>query len=148
MRDIDKAAIAIEYAKKFIGTPYLWGGDDPMTGFDCSGFIIETLKAVGILKETYDSSAHNLFNHFKALGQTVPPTSISTGYLLFFGTKSKISHVAIAISKDFQLEAAGGNSYTTSTASAAAINAFVKIRPINNRKDLVATVDPFLIKST
>jgi len=32
-------------------TFYLWGGDDPLAGFDCSGFVIEILKSVGILEE-------------------------------------------------------------------------------------------------
>jgi len=32
-----KAELAIETAKKYIGTKYLWGGTSPQTGFDCSG---------------------------------------------------------------------------------------------------------------
>ncbi|MGN0312744.1 MAG: NlpC/P60 family protein [Lachnospiraceae bacterium] len=28
----------IEYAKTFVGNPYVWGGTDPHTGADCSGF--------------------------------------------------------------------------------------------------------------
>jgi len=33
MSDLRK--LAIEYAKAFIGRPYIWGGDDPIKGFDC-----------------------------------------------------------------------------------------------------------------
>ena len=39
---------AVDYIKRFIGRPYSWGGDDPMSGFDCSGLIHETLQAVGL----------------------------------------------------------------------------------------------------
>ena len=39
---------AYKLAWKYIGKFYKWGGDDP-SGFDCSGFVIEILKSVGIL---------------------------------------------------------------------------------------------------
>ena len=39
------------------GTPYLWGGDDPMSGFDCSGMVVELLKVSGHLNENEDLSA-------------------------------------------------------------------------------------------
>lgn len=29
----------LEYAKSFMGSPYVWGGKDPHTGADCSGFV-------------------------------------------------------------------------------------------------------------
>src|SRR5690625_6920692 len=29
----------IQSAKSFMGTPYVWGGSSPSSGFDCSGFI-------------------------------------------------------------------------------------------------------------
>ena len=41
--------MAFEIAWHLLGTPYRWGGDDPILGFDCSGFIVEILKSVGVL---------------------------------------------------------------------------------------------------
>lgn len=53
---IDSAAVKeealadsiVEYAKSFLGTPYVWGGSEPKSGFDCSGFICYVYKAFEI----------------------------------------------------------------------------------------------------
>lgn len=47
------------YAERFIGRPYVWGGDDPMAGFDCSGLVIEAGMAVGLYTE--DDTARGLY---------------------------------------------------------------------------------------
>ena len=35
-------------AKKYIGVPYVWGGTNPATGMDCSGFTQRVFKDLGI----------------------------------------------------------------------------------------------------
>jgi cell wall-associated NlpC family hydrolase len=42
------AATAISYAQQQIGTPYLWGGETPRVGFDCSGLTQAAYQAAGI----------------------------------------------------------------------------------------------------
>ena len=43
----------LDYAYSFLGTPYRWGGDDPLTGIDCSGLALEVLKAAGIYRGSF-----------------------------------------------------------------------------------------------
>ena len=35
-------------AKKYLGVPYVWGGTDPATGLDCSGFVQQVYEDLGI----------------------------------------------------------------------------------------------------
>ncbi|MFC1535727.1 NlpC/P60 family protein, partial [Candidatus Neomarinimicrobiota bacterium] len=46
--------IASSIAFHFVGLPYLWGGDDAVAGYDCSGLVIEILKSVGLLQRSGD----------------------------------------------------------------------------------------------
>ena len=40
-------AAMLEEAEKYLGTPYVWGGSSPETGFDCSGYVCWILNQSG-----------------------------------------------------------------------------------------------------
>ena len=54
-----KALAALAEALKYKGTPYLWGGSNPETGFDCSGLVQWAYAKQGIQtgRTTYDQIA-------------------------------------------------------------------------------------------
>ena len=43
-----KFAAMLEEAEKYLGYPYVWGGSDPSTSFDCSGFVSWVLVNSGV----------------------------------------------------------------------------------------------------
>lgn len=133
----------VAYVASFVGLPYRWGGDDPIQGFDCSGLAQEALASVGI-DPLGDQTAQGLYEAFK--GRSVPASGfpIAAGCLCFYGKSVKaITHVAISIGENLMIEAGGGGSKTLTAADAAQQNAYVRMRPIHRRGDLVAVVDPF-----
>lgn len=133
-----KGILLYDYALRFVGLPYRWGGDDPMAGFDCSGLAQELLAAVGA-DPPGDQTAQSLYEHFKGTGPGT--TKRSCGCLAFYGKDlAHITHVAMLIDDLHVIEAGGGNASTTSVDAAARQNAYVRVRPLNHRKDLVAVI--------
>jgi len=132
-------ALAVDYAKHFIGTPYHWGGDDPMAGFDCSGFVVEVLQAVGKL-QARDYSAHDLYTLFK-------PNVVALGYAgclaFWLNDAGRAVHVMLLIDNAHVIGASGGGSKTDDLADAIRENAFIKMRPLSYRKGTPIIVDPF-----
>jgi cell wall-associated NlpC family hydrolase len=132
--------IAREVALKYLGKAYMWGGDDPINGFDCSGFCIEILKSVGILPRKGDWTANGLWNRFVEKQVDKP----YEGCLVFWtGNSGQIIHVEYAISEDLCIGASGGGSKTNTEANAADQNAYIKVRPWASRKNVKGFVDPF-----
>jgi len=141
----EKRDIASKIAWTYLGTPYVWGGDDPILGFDCSGFCIEILKSVGILPKTGDWTAQMLWDKFK---EKEIDTS-HAGCLVFWNnsSKTKIVHVEYAINDALSIGASGGGSATTSVSAAIAQNAYIKVRPFKSRRNIKGFLDPLLESS-
>jgi cell wall-associated NlpC family hydrolase len=122
--------------------PYVWGADGP-DQFDCSGLVQHLLSRLG-LDPPEDQSAFGLYRHFKQDGVAEATATPRLGTLLFFGTETRVSHVALALDGEQMIEAGGGGPECMSPEIARSIGAKVRIRPIAGRKYLVGALTPRL----
>ncbi len=92
--------IAVDWALAQVGTPYIWGGETPGVGFDCSGLVQAAYKVAGVslprvAQDQYDATAK--------LG---PGDPIQPGDLMFFGqSTSDVTHVGIYIGNGQMVDA-------------------------------------------
>lgn len=136
--------IFLDYAWRFVKTPYLWGGDDPMEGFDCSGYVIECLKAVDLLPHKGDWTADGLWNLFEDKEVMRP----EPGCLVFWkgkpGPRGKMTHVEIVVHPGLSLGASGGGSKIDTLQMAIERDAYIKMRPYQGRDSrTLYFADPF-----
>ncbi|HEY7357777.1 MAG TPA: NlpC/P60 family protein [Ktedonobacterales bacterium] len=82
-------AFVIETARRFLGTPYLWGGVTSQ-GIDCSGFAQLCYRMAGYVLP------RDSYQQFAALA-TEPQGEPLPGDLLFFAKARRIVHVAISM---------------------------------------------------
>lgn len=131
-----------EYALKFVGRPYIWGGDGSGKcggGFDCSGLVLECLWAFGVLPNG-DLTAQGIYDtlYNEHIWASVDKARVKPDDILFFGKGDEhITHVAIAIGNGLMVEAGGGGSKCKTVATSTGM---VRVRPISWRKDLVAAL--------
>lgn len=82
----------VEYGKLFIGTPYVWGGNDLKQGVDCSGLTKKVFEGFNI---NISRLSYTQVND----GKIVDKSELRPGDLIFFDTSGKndghISHVGI-----------------------------------------------------
>ena len=128
--------IALKVAWSYLGKPYLWKGDDPMAGFDCSGFVIECLKSAARLPRAGDWRARDIYTMFPPVFRPLE------GCLVFYG--DPIIHVEICLDGVFSIGASGGGSETLTEADAIKANAYIKIRAFRTRAGIHGFVDPFV----
>ena len=101
LTDEEFAAIYKE-AQKYVGTPYVWGGSTPETGFDCSGYVCWVYNQNG-----YDvgrTTANGLWNK----SQHISEAEAKPGDLVFFkGTYDTpgMSHTGIYLGNGMMVSA-------------------------------------------
>jgi len=79
-----------EYAKQFVGNPYVWGGTSLTKGADCSGFVLSVFAKYGIsLPHSSRAQANS--------GTRVKMSEAKPGDLVFYAKGGRINHVAIYI---------------------------------------------------
>jgi cell wall-associated NlpC family hydrolase len=89
-----QATDLLQTALTLQGVPYRWGGDNPTSGFDCSGFVRYVLAQ-------HQMAAPRTTDEQYRLGTKVDLKHVRAGDLVFFSTVSPgASHVGLAISSD------------------------------------------------
>jgi hypothetical protein len=91
-----RAVAAVAEARKYLGTPYQWGGSTPKTGFDCSGLVQWAYAKAGIrIPRTSEQQI------LASNGTPVNRAHLEPGDLVFFRNSSgDVHHVGISLGGD------------------------------------------------
>ena len=91
----------VDYAKQYLGYPYVVGGKNPTTGFDCSGFTRYVFLNYGYSLGATAAGQNNL-------GTEISKENLQPGDLLLFYDEAmtKIGHTGIYISNGDFIHAA------------------------------------------
>lgn len=97
VRDVDKESElrqdVVANALSFVGGEYVWGGEDPFSGVDCSGFTAYIMEDTAGVNLTHSSQVQ------AGEGREVSEEELKPGDLVFYGNEG-IHHVAIYAGHD------------------------------------------------
>lgn len=107
----------VQYALNFVGNPYVWGGKDPNTGADCSGFTSYVYAHFGISIPSYSYSQ-------RSVGKEVSYENAKAGDLICYA-----GHVAIYMGNG-QIVHAKGTAYGIVAYDSATYRNIVTVRRV------------------
>ena len=115
-------------AQKYIGTPYVWGGESMAEGgMDCSGFVYNALKDAGY------NVGRTTAQGYRGQGTVVSKSEMQPGDLIFYGTnKNDASHIGIYIGNGQMIHSSGGSRNTKSNPGKG-----VSVASVNHRNDFI-----------
>ena len=80
--------IAATLARQMVGKPYVYGGESPESGFDCSGLVFYSYGRAGT------PVPRTSLDQFK-VARKIPLANAEPGDVVFFQDHAKLSHVGI-----------------------------------------------------
>lgn len=114
------ASELVENAKELLGVKYVWGGNTPTQGLDCSGLLYYIQKKAG--SEVGDLTASG----YSKLGKKIPIGEQKVGDFLFFG--DPVTHCAIFIGNGYMIESRGGRTNTADNPGIGVVKSLVSRR--------------------
>lgn len=95
-----QATRAVQVALAQVGTPYLWGGETPGVGFDCSGLVQHAYATAGLQLPRTAQTQYDAGPHLPASEPLQP------GDLVFFGSSAtRVTHVGISLGQGRMVDA-------------------------------------------
>ncbi len=105
-----KGSAIVKFARKYVGNPYVWGGNSLTNGCDCSGFVHLVYKNFGFNLPRYSMS-------FLNVGKVIEPklSAMQPGDIIIYHKKNGIGHVGIYMGNGKVVEAQSSNKGITDT---------------------------------
>ena len=110
----------VQNATDLLGVKYVWGGNTPQSGLDCSGLLYWIQKKAG--SEVGDMTASG----YSKLGTLIPIGQQKVGDFLFFG--NPVNHCAIFIGYGYMIESRGGRKNTADNPGIGVVKSLVTRR--------------------
>lgn len=130
----------LSYLMAMVNVPYRWGGANPLTGLDCSGFILWVLRFTDFRIDG-DTTAQGL--HDLLLDMGTPVDTPRLGDIAFYGMDpNHVTHVMMCVDEYRVIGATGGDARVKTLEDAKQRSACVRGDRLRYRKDLVVVLRP------